>query len=111
MMATERIHIFHTNDLHSDFTNWPNIVSHIKKNRTDETIYFDIGDHVDRVHPFSEATLGKGNVQLLNEAKVDYATIGNNEGITLAKEQLDELYDEATFPIVLANLFDENGER
>ncbi|SFD07678.1 5'-nucleotidase [Bacillus sp. 491mf] len=71
----------------------------------------DIGDHVDRFHMISEATSGKGNVQLLNEALYDYVTIGNNEGITLAKEQLDHLYDDANFEVLVANLFESDQTR
>ena len=49
---------------------------------------FDIGDHVDRSHSFTEGTQGKGNIKLLNEAGYDAVTIGNNEGITMSKESL-----------------------
>ena len=49
---------------------------------------FDIGDNVDRSHPFTEGTKGKGNIRLLNEAGYDAVTIGNNEGITMSKEAL-----------------------
>ena len=59
----------------------------------------DIGDHVDRFHSISEATNGLGNTKLLNEALYDYVTIGNNEGITLAKEHLNRLYDDAEFEV------------
>ena len=56
---------------------------------------FDIGDHVDRSHPFTEGTKGKGNINLLNEAGYDAVTIGNNEGITMSKEALSSLYEDA----------------
>jgi 5'-nucleotidase len=71
----------------------------------------DIGDHVDRFHIISEATAGKGNVKLLNEAGYDYVTIGNNEGITLPKDDLERLYEEAAFPVLVANLFHPDGTR
>lgn len=58
---------------------------------------FDLGDHVDRFHPISEATFGKANVELLNRLQYDAATIGNNEGITLPHQELDTLYDNAQF--------------
>ena len=61
----------------------------------------DIGDHVDRFHSISEATNGIGNTKLLNEALSDYVTIGNNEGITLAKEHLNRLYDDAGFEVLM----------
>lgn len=117
-MDTETIiHLYHTNDIHSHFENWPQIsrfVREEKKRRqaTGEAVFtLDIGDHVDRFHTISEATSGRGNVKLLNEALYDYVTIGNNEGITLAKDQLDHLYDEANFEVLVANLFERDGMR
>ncbi|MDM5157101.1 bifunctional UDP-sugar hydrolase/5'-nucleotidase [Bacillus sp. DX1.1] len=111
------IHLYHTNDIHSHFENWPQISRFVleeKKRRhaAGETVFtLDIGDHVDRFHNITEATNGKGNTKLLNEALYDYVTIGNNEGITLAKEQLDHLYDEANFEVLVANLFEIDGTR
>ena len=70
---------------------------------------FDIGDYVDRSHPFTEGTYGKGNTHLLNAAGYDAVTIGNNEGITMAKDALSTLYTEADFDVILCNLF-ENGK-
>lgn len=71
---------------------------------------FDIGDHVDRSHPFTEGTQGQGNIRLLNEAGFDAVTIGNNEGITMAKEELSSLYKAAEFDVIVCNLFDQDGE-
>lgn len=112
----DTIHFYHTNDIHSHFENWPKIsrllldrrAFHI---RTGEAVYmFDIGDHVDRSHPFTEGTKGIGNIQLLNAAGYDAVTIGNNEGITMSKEALSDLYNDAKFDVVLGNLFEEDGE-
>lgn len=112
----ETIHILHTNDIHSHFEYWPQIHRFLRDKRQEleekgETVFvFDIGDHVDRSHPFTEATDGKGNIQLLNDAGYDAVTIGNNEGITMSKEALSSLYDEAIFDVVVGNLRHENGE-
>ncbi|MGM0845834.1 MAG: bifunctional metallophosphatase/5'-nucleotidase [Bacillota bacterium] len=106
----ETIHIYHTNDLHSHFENWPRIRDFLKLRKQwhleagDEVFLFDIGDHADRWHPFSEGTLGKGNVEMLNEVGYDAVTIGNNEGITFSYEELNELYRNAQFEVLLANL-------
>src|SRR5699024_6628540 len=62
-------------------------------------------------HPMTEGTNGRGNVQLLNEAGYDAVTIGNNEGITLSKAGLEHLYDGAEFSVIVANLFDADGNR
>ncbi|HBJ01681.1 MAG TPA: bifunctional metallophosphatase/5'-nucleotidase [Lysinibacillus sp.] len=106
----EKIHIFHTNDLHSHFKYWPRMQSYVKEERNNlasigETSYlFDVGDHLDRSNIYTEATIGKGNVQLLNEAEYDVVTIGNNEGITLSHDELFHLYDDANFDVVVGNI-------
>lgn len=106
----ETIHIFHTNDVHSHFEYWTRMQAFIKKQRLEyaklgePSFLFDIGDHLDRSNIYTEATLGKGNVQLLNEAQYDVVTIGNNEGITLSFEELYSLYDDANFEVVAANI-------
>ncbi|KGX92818.1 metallophosphoesterase [Pontibacillus halophilus JSM 076056 = DSM 19796] len=112
----ENIYLYYTNDLHSHFENWPSIIGHWKEQqlhhqRRDETmLLLDVGDHVDRFHPISEAMMGKANVELLNEAGYDLVTIGNNEGITLSYQDLYHLYDEATFDVIVGNLHSEEQE-
>lgn len=107
----ENIHIYHTNDIHSHFENWPRIRDFLIKQKNEhlkngeEVLLFDIGDHVDRWHPLTEGTLGKGNVCLLNEVGYTAATIGNNEGITLSYEDLNTLYSDADFDVIVANLY------
>jgi 5'-nucleotidase len=110
-----KFHIYHTNDLHSHFTNWPKIASFIKEQHNyckaagEEFITVDIGDHADRFHIITEGTDGKGNVELLNTLGYDYATIGNNEGITFDYEQLKSLYHDASFKVLLANIKEQDG--
>ena len=114
---SQTIHIYHTNDLHSHFGDWPSIHAFLKEHKRwhedagDICLVLDIGDHVDRSHPYTEGTAGKGNIELLNNAGYDAVTIGNNEGITLSKEELNELYTQADFEVIVANLFDEDGQR
>lgn len=106
----EQIHFYFTNDLHSHFENWPYVATAIKNARrahetNDEEFYlFDIGDHLDRMHIIGEAFLGKANVELMNQLAYDVVTIGNNEGLTLAHEDLFHLYDQANFQVVCSNL-------
>ncbi|MDR6999567.1 bifunctional UDP-sugar hydrolase/5'-nucleotidase [Neobacillus niacini] len=107
----EVIQIYHTNDIHSHFEHWPRIEKflltqkELHQERGDEVFLFDIGDFIDRWHPFSEGTKGKGNIELLNDCGYDAVTIGNNEGINLPFEDLDHLYDGARFDVLLANLY------
>ena len=85
----ETIHIYHTNDIHSHFENWPRIEKFLKEKkrqheeRNENVFLFDIGDFADRFHPLTEGTMGQGNTDLLNDIGVNAVTIGNNEGITL----------------------------
>ncbi|WP_163536555.1 bifunctional UDP-sugar hydrolase/5'-nucleotidase [Gracilibacillus sp. YIM 98692] len=113
----EELHFYYSNDLHSHFENWSNIVAFMeskkRKHQLDKEEYwiFDLGDHVDRFHPIAEAYRGKANVKLLNQAGYDVVTIGNNEGITLEYEDLFHLYDEAEFQITCGNLLSMNGHQ
>ncbi|AKG03994.1 metallophosphoesterase [Salimicrobium jeotgali] len=107
----EKIFIYYTSDLHSYFEKWPKLAGYIEekrrehRNREEASFVFDNGDHVDRFHPVAEGLKGKGNVELLNASEYDVVNFGNNEGITLAEQELYHLYDEADFPVACANAF------
>lgn len=108
----EKIVVLHTNDLHSHLENWPKIRRYIDQRKREVSqlgatpLAVDLGDFTDRWHPLSEATNGQANVQLMNQIHYDAATIGNNEGVGNSKEELDHLYDQANFDVLLANLYD-----
>lgn len=107
----EKIILLHTNDLHSHLENWPKLRRFLLNRKQEETadkqiITVDLGDFVDRWHPLTEATNGQANVQLMNQIHYDAATIGNNEGVGNSKVELNQLYDQANFDILLDNLFD-----
>ncbi|TYC46759.1 bifunctional metallophosphatase/5'-nucleotidase [Leuconostoc litchii] len=100
------IHLLHTNDIHSHFENWPRISRYLleKQAEYDESLTFDIGDAIDRLHPLTEATLGTSNVMLMNRVHYDGVTIGNNEGLVFSHRAMNHLYDDANFDVLLANL-------
>lgn len=112
----EKFSVYYTNDLHSQFSNWSQVATFMKQKKQfhakkkESCWLFDIGDHVDRVHPIAEAFMGRANVQLLNDVDYDVVTIGNNEGITLSHKDLFHLYDDAAFNVVCTNLYNEKGE-
>ncbi|MGX7030716.1 bifunctional metallophosphatase/5'-nucleotidase [Vagococcus zengguangii] len=108
--------IIHTNDLHSHFENWPKIRRFIQQKQQyasnrHPVLTVDLGDFCDRVHPLTEATDGRANVELMNQVHYDAVTIGNNEGIGNTKPQLDRLYEHANFPVVVSNLLDDNHQQ
>lgn len=108
----EKIRILHTNDLHSHFEHFPKIRRYIndaqKDNSVDQVLTFDAGDFMDRSHPLSDATEGQANIKLMNDFHYDAVTIGNNEGISNPHRVLEKLFDHANFPVVLANLREED---
>lgn len=111
-MSDEKIYIYHTNDIHSNLTYWPRIANELQEKRAireengDFVLAFDMGDASDRVHPLTEATDGQAISELLNEGQYDAVTIGNNEGITNSKEQLNHLYDNSNYSVILTNMLD-----
>ena len=113
----KRLYLYHSNDLHSHFQQWPKIISYFQNVRSrhfkyqESAFFFDIGDHMDRANPITEATHGKANIELMNRAGYHDVTIGNNEGITLPHQSLNSLYEKATFNVLVANLFDHDGNR
>lgn len=112
----EKLTILHTNDLHSHFENWPKIRRFLlsereilSNERQSSVITVDLGDALDRAHPLTEVTNGRANVELLNQIGYDAVTIGNNEGLTNTHAQLDELYSDANFDVVLGNILDDKN--
>ncbi|WP_277631015.1 bifunctional metallophosphatase/5'-nucleotidase [Atopococcus tabaci] len=110
----ETIHIFHTNDIHSHLENWPRVAHELRNQRVEkeeegDTVFsFDIGDATDRAHPLTEATNGQAITRLLNDGLYDAVTIGNNEGIGSTKEELNRLYDDSHYDVLIANLKDKD---
>lgn len=111
----EKLHIIHTNDLHSHFENFPLIARFIKQQRRldlkkqQQTFLFDIGDASDRVHPLTEATMAQANIDWMNQQQYDAVTIGNSEGLYYDHEILEHMYDRAHFPVIVGNLYESQG--
>ncbi|PHK48836.1 bifunctional metallophosphatase/5'-nucleotidase [Staphylococcus edaphicus] len=108
-----KLTIYHTNDIHSHLHEYARITEYLVQERPKldhPSLYLDIGDHVDLSAPVTEATMGIKNVQLLNEAQCNIATIGNNEGMTISHDALNTLYDDANFDVTCANVFNERGQ-
>lgn len=109
----EKLTLIQTNDIHSHFENLANAMTVIDQIRThldeqnEEYLLIDGGDFCDRVHPLTEATDGKRNIDFLNQYGYDYATIGNNEGLGNSKQELNELYTSFNGEVLISNLIDE----
>lgn len=109
----EEVQLLHTNDMHSHLERWPQIRRFLNGTRSKAkragitSFTFDIGDALDREHPLTDATMGRANVQVLNEGGYTAVTIGNNEDLGMNHDALNRLYDHANFPVILTNVTDE----
>ncbi|MDF7683629.1 bifunctional UDP-sugar hydrolase/5'-nucleotidase [Lactobacillus sp. ESL0679] len=108
----ETLRILHTNDLHSHFEHFPKIGRYLKTAQQDQSVdqvfTFDAGDFMDRSQPLTDATYGQANIDLMNSFNYDAITIGNNEGISNSHAVVEQLFDRAKFPVILANLREED---
>ncbi|RKD21872.1 hypothetical protein BEP19_13985 [Ammoniphilus oxalaticus] len=108
-----KLHILHTNDLHSHFEQMPLLAGGIRalqsscEQRGEDVVIVDLGDHSDRMSPLTEGTWGEANVAVMNQTGYQFAAIGNNEGLTFPKEKLLSLYNSANFQVICCNLKDE----
>lgn len=106
----KRIHIFHTNDLHSHLEQVPKLYSQIERLRRsishqgEVSFLVDVGDHLDRARFETEGTDGRVNRVILQEFGYDVITFGNNELLTFLPEQIVSLYQDAPFSIISSNV-------
>ncbi|WP_042165042.1 bifunctional metallophosphatase/5'-nucleotidase [Paenibacillus gorillae] len=107
-MDRQYVVILHSNDIHSRLENAAKIATYIEQERerhgSDRLLAIDIGDHMDRIRLETEGSDGKVNVALLNAAGYEAIALGNNEGLTYAREELAEAYSDAKFAVIGANM-------
>lgn len=99
--------LLHTNDIHSHLEAASRIAHYVKQQRaavpSDRLLVLDCGDFLDRARMETEGTEAAVNRRLLREIGYDAVTIGNNEGLTYTREQLDRYFDGLSIPVVCAN--------
>lgn len=107
-----RLHLLHTNDIHSHLEKIPALYEKITALRErcrqagEPVLLVDGGDHADRARVETEGTNGQVNLQLLQAFAYDAITLGNNELLSFDRSQLQALYQNAPFAVLCANLFD-----
>lgn len=107
-MATDKLTILHTNDIHSHFEMMSAnaaVISRERKAAGEEAVLvLDIGDHMDRAAVETEGTMGQANVDVINLTGYDAITIGNNEGLTVPLEALETAYTGLLCPVICSNI-------
>lgn len=106
-----RVVLLHSNDIHSRLEHAAQIASFIKEERrtygSDRVLAVDCGDHMDRMRVETEGSDGIVNVELLNDAGYEAATLGNNEGLTYSFQTIADAYvNRANFAVICANMHD-----
>lgn len=100
--------LLHTNDIHSHFDAASRIAAYVGEVRRsvgkDRLLLFDCGDFLDRVSVETEGSQGIANLELLKHIGYDAMVIGNNEGLSYTREQLDSMLADFSIPIVCANM-------
>lgn len=105
-----RIHLLHTNDVHSELAAFARLVVPLRQLRdllvaAGECVFtFDIGDHVDTSDPVTQATRGLVNADMLAAAGYDGWVFGNNESLTVAPADWPALLSHAHMPLLCSNL-------
>ncbi|WP_177167991.1 bifunctional metallophosphatase/5'-nucleotidase [Marininema mesophilum] len=111
-----RVHILHTNDIHSHFDQMPRIHTVLETLRkylqgSDEPFFtIDVGDYMDRVRIETEGTNGLANRAIMSATGYQMVTLGNNELLTFSKEELTSLYQDAPFTVLATNVKDLGGK-
>ncbi|MCY0869941.1 MAG: 5'-nucleotidase C-terminal domain-containing protein, partial [Firmicutes bacterium] len=104
------LHIFHTNDVHSELDRFARLAARLRRMRADlvkaghVVLTFDIGDHIDTVNPLSRATEGLVNARALRALDYDGWVFGNNETLTLDRQAWPALLEAAGMPLYCGNV-------
>jgi 2',3'-cyclic-nucleotide 2'-phosphodiesterase (5'-nucleotidase family) len=107
-----RIHLIHTNDIHSHLEAAALVDTYVWNQRKQwdiqgETGFIvDVGDHLDRARWETEGTNGLVNKAILETTKYDVVTLGNNELLTFSRDELAEMYTDSSFHAVCCNVED-----
>lgn len=106
-----KIVVIHTSDIHSAFQAMPRIAEVAEKIRSRHSdapvLAVDCGDHLDRMSLLTEGSGGEAHLRVLEATGYDLVTLGNNEGLTLPKERVEQLFAQSkSFEVVCANLTD-----
>jgi 5'-nucleotidase len=106
-----RIHLIHTNDLHSHLEAAAQVDTYVNNQRNrwveeEIVLLVDVGDHVDRARPETEGTNGFVNRAILEQMGYDVVTMGNNELVTFSRNELAAMYQHASFARICANVDD-----
>lgn len=99
-----RLNIYHTNDIHADFSFLSRVCAYLSGHREKSDLYFDSGDFLDLKSVLVQADRGKGALEPMGLCRPEAMALGNNE-IDLGSADLEKL----DFPLLCANICHNDG--
>lgn len=100
-----RLNIYHTNDIHANFSFLSQVCDYLTQHREEEDLYLDSGDFLDLKSLVVQADRGEGALALAKVCRMDAMALGNNE-IDLGCSDLEKLVG---FPLLCANICRNDG--
>ncbi len=100
-----RLNIYHTNDIHADFSFLSRVRAYLSDHREKSDLYFDSGDFLDLKSVLVQADRGRSALELLALCRPEAMAVGNNE-IDLGSADLEWL---AQLPMLCANICRNDG--
>lgn len=99
-----RIHIYHTNDIHSNYDFLKKVHGYLRDHKRENDFYFDSGDYTDLKNIIVQADQGRSAMEMLMSCGLDGMTLGNNE-VDMGYEAVAELVSQNA-PMIVANVTD-----
>lgn len=100
-----RLNIYHTNDIHADFSFLSRVRAYLSDHREKSDMYFDSGDFLDLKSVLVQADRGRSALELLALCRPEAMAVGNNE-IDLGSADLERL---AQLHMLCANICRNDG--
>lgn len=99
------ITVYNTGDLHDQSGNLARIAAFVKKQRqTENVIFVDAGDFLNKGEPWQPATKGEGMIALMAACGYDAVAMGNHDYIFGKEPILDLVVKYPKFPLTLCNM-------
>lgn len=99
------LNIYHTNDIHADFSFLSRVHGYLSAHREQQDFFFDSGDFLDLKSVIVQSDQGRTAMELMKLCRPEAMTLGNNE-IDLGNEHLEEL---VSLPLLCANATHNDG--
>src|SRR5919197_1956295 len=109
-----RLVLLHTNDLHGEIEALARIATLVERIRAESdcpVVYVDAGDVEETTTWISNATKGAAMHRLLSAAGCEAAAVGNASWLRYGPQVLPSHAEEASYPLLLANVRAPDGSR